>query len=165
MELKIDSENPYKAEGEVLVRGDNVMRGYYKNIQATDNVFTEDGWMRTGDIGVIDHQGNLFLRGRSKNMILGPSGQNIYPEEIEDKLNALPYVAESVVVDRDGRLIALVYPDAPNVEKEQLRVLMDENLKKLNLVMPVYSKVSEIELVEQEFEKTPKKSIKRFMYK
>lgn len=165
MELKIDSENPYKVEGEVLVRGDNVMRGYYKNIQATDNVFTEDGWMRTGDIGVIDHQGNLFLRGRSKNMILGPSGQNIYPEEIEDKLNALPYVGESVVVDRDGKLVALVYPDAPNIAKEQLRILMDENLKKLNLVMPVYSKVSEIQLVDQEFEKTPKKSIKRFMYK
>ncbi len=165
MELKIDSENPYKVEGEVLVRGDNVMRGYYKNIQATDNIFTEDGWMRTGDIGIIDHQGNLFLRGRSKNMILGPSGQNIYPEEIEDKLNALPYVAESVVVDRDGKLVALVYPDAPNIEKEQLRVLMDENLKKLNQVMPVYSKVSEIQLVDQEFEKTPKKSIKRFMYK
>lgn len=165
MDLKIDSENPYKVEGEVLVRGDNVMRGYYKNIQATDNIFTEDGWMRTGDIGIIDHQGNLFLRGRSKNMILGPSGQNIYPEEIEDKLNALPGVCESVVVDRNGHLVALVYPDAPDMTKEQIRALMDENLKKLNPVLPSYSKVSEIELVEEEFEKTPKKSIKRFMYK
>jgi len=166
MELRIDSENPTKQEGEVQVRGAAVMLGYYKNLQATDNIFTDDGWMRTGDIGIVDKDGNLFLRGRSKNMILGASGQNIYPEEIEDKLNSLPGVAESVVVDRDGRLVALVYPEdyAPE-RKAEISRLMDENLQKLNKLMPAYSRVSEIQIVEQEFEKTPKKSIKRFLYK
>ena len=166
MELRIDSDNPTKHEGEVQVRGAAVMRGYYKNLQATDNIFTEDGWMRTGDIGLLDKDGNLFLRGRSKNMILGASGQNIYPEEIEDKLNSLPGVAESVVVDRDGRLVALVYPEdyAPE-KKQEFATIMADNLQKLNRLMPAYSKVSDIEIVEQEFEKTPKKSIKRFLYK
>ncbi len=165
MELKIDSANPYKEEGEVLVRGAAVMRGYYKNMQATDNIFTEDGWMRTGDIGVIDKNGNLFLRGRSKNMILGASGQNIYPEEIEDKLNSLAGVVESVVVDRGGKLVALVYPENYTAaRRSEIEALMADNLIKLNAQMPSYSKVSAIEIVETEFEKTPKKSIKRFMY-
>ncbi len=166
MEMKIDSDNPYKQEGEVLVRGAAVMRGYYKNLQATDNIFTEDGWMRTGDIGIIDKEGNLFLRGRSKNMILGANGQNIYPEEIEDKLNSLEGVSESVVIERDGKIIALVYAENYSQErKTELEQLMKDNLVRLNEMLPNYSMVSNIELVEQEFEKTPKKSIKRFMYK
>ncbi|MCQ2310442.1 MAG: AMP-binding protein [Paludibacteraceae bacterium] len=167
LELKIDSENPKKVEGEILLRGDGVMRGYYKNIQATDNVFTDDGWMRTGDIGIVDRKGNLYLRGRSKNMILGASGQNIYPEEIEDKLNSLEGVAESVVVERDGKLIGLVFPEMQQLEEDidKIKQLMQENLQKLNKLLPGYSKVSDIEIVEKEFEKTPKKSIKRFLYK
>lgn len=167
LELKIDSENPKKVEGEILLRGDGVMRGYYKNIQATDNVFTNDGWMRTGDIGIVDRKGNLYLRGRSKNMILGASGQNIYPEEIEDKLNSLEGVAESVVVERDGKLIGLVFPEMQQIEEDidKIKQLMQENLQKLNKLLPGYSKVSDIEIVEKEFEKTPKKSIKRFLYK
>ena len=164
MALKIDSSDPYHVEGELLVRGDNVMRGYYKNVQATDNIFTDDGWMRTGDIGIIDKKGNIFLRGRSKNMILGASGQNIYPEEIEDKINSMEGVVESVVVEREGKLVALVFPeDLTNLAKVQEE--LNQQLLKVNKLLPSYSQISEIELVEQEFEKTPKKSIKRFMYK
>ena len=166
MDLIINSENPHKDEGEVLVRGDGVMRGYYKNLQATDNIFTDDGWMRTGDIGIIDNQGNVFLRGRSKNMILGASGQNIYPEEIEDKLNSLDGIAESVVVDRNGKIVALVYPEDYSEERlPQIQQQMKQTLTRLNEMMPAYSKVSDIEIVKQEFEKTPKKSIKRYLYK
>ncbi|MCQ2345391.1 MAG: AMP-binding protein [Paludibacteraceae bacterium] len=166
MQIKVDSENPRKIEGELLVKGDNVMLGYYKNLQATDNVFTDDGWMRTGDIGIIDRKGNVFLRGRSKNMILGASGQNIYPEEIEDKLNSMEGVVESVIVERDGKLIGLVFPEKiKDMDWDSLKALMAENLKKLNHLLPSFSKVSDIELVDKEFEKTPKKSIKRFLYK
>jgi len=164
MEIKVDSPDPRRVEGELLVRGENVMRGYYKNLQATDDIFTEDGWLRTGDMGVIDKNGNVYLRGRCKNMILGPSGQNIYPEEIEDKLNSLPNVVESVVVDRKGRMVALVFPE-DTVKGDELKAVMKDNLAKLNKMLPSYSQVAEIELVEKEFEKTPKKSIKRFLYK
>jgi len=166
-ELKVDSENPRKVAGEILVRGAGVMRGYYKNLQATDNAFTDDGWLRTGDIGIIDRKGNVFLRGRSKNMILGASGQNIYPEEIEDKLNSLEGVVESVVIEREGKLVGLVFPEMQQIEDniEKINQLMEENLQKLNKLLPGYSKVSDIEIVEKEFEKTPKKSIKRFLYK
>ncbi len=166
MEIRVESKHPHHEPGELLIRGEGVMRGYYKNLQATDNVFTEDGWMRTGDIGIIDRKGNVFLRGRSKNMILGASGQNIYPEEIEDKLNSLEGVSESVVVERNGKLIGLVFPENYAQEKlEELKQLMDKNLLKLNALLPNFSKVSDIEIVEKEFEKTPKKSIKRFLYK
>lgn len=166
MELRVDSAHPRREPGELLVRGEGVMRGYYKNLQATDNVFTEDGWMRTGDIGIIDRKGNVFLRGRSKNMILGASGQNIYPEEIEDKLNGLEGVSESVVVERNGKIIGLVFPENYAKDKmEELTQLMTKNLQKLNALLPNFSKVSDIEIVEKEFEKTPKKSIKRFLYK
>jgi long-chain acyl-CoA synthetase len=169
MELRIDSEDAAKKEGELQVRGVNVMAGYYKNEQATKETFTEDGWMRTGDLGIIDKDGNLFLRGRSKNMLLGPSGQNIYPEEIEDKLNSLPLVLESVVVQREGRLLALVYPDNSDAGKKLLAGrnifnVMEENRKELNKLIPQYSQVAAIEVVEKEFEKTPKRSIKRFLY-
>lgn len=170
MDLRIDSEDPHTKEGEVQVYGVNVMAGYYKNEQATKEAFTKDGWMRTGDLGILDKDGNLFLRGRSKNMLLSPNGQNIYPEEIEDKLNSLPLVTESVVVDRNHKLVALVYADPAGVKPEvlngkTLEQVMADNLVKLNKVMPNYSQVTAIELVEKEFEKTPKRSIKRFMYK
>ncbi len=169
--VRVDSEDPQHKEGELQVHGVNVMKGYYKNEEATKAVFTEDGWMRTGDLGIIDKDGNIFIKGRSKNMILGPSGQNIYPEEIEDKLNALPGVVESVVVDRQGKLVALVYPDNSADGKKLLHGattfndLMEENRKVLNKELPQYSQIAAIELVATEFEKTPKRSIKRFMYK
>lgn len=165
LELRVNSDNPYEKEGEILLRGVGVMLGYYKNQQATEEAFLDDGWMRTGDVGVIDHKGNVYLRGRVKNMILGSNGQNIYPEEIEDKLNSLTGVVESVVVERDGKLVGLVYPDTTLGDKDALNQLMKENLKQLNELLPNYAKVSSIELVNQEFEKTPKKSIKRYMYK
>mgnify|MGYP002512339513 CR=1 FL=1 len=170
MQIRIDSEDPQHKEGEVQVYGVNVMKGYYKNEQATREAFTEDGWMRTGDLGILDKDGNLFLRGRSKNMLLSPNGQNIYPEEIEDKLNSLPLVTESVVVDREHKLVALVYSDPSLAKPEVLQgktveQVMKENVVKLNKMLPNYSQVIAIELVEKEFEKTPKRSIKRFMYK
>ena len=169
--IRVDSDDPQHKEGEVQVKGVNVMKGYYKNEEATKAVFTEDGWMRTGDLGVLDAAGNLFLRGRSKNMILGPSGQNIYPEEIEDKLNNMPGVVESVVVEREGKLVALVFPDnTPEGHKllngePTFAKLMEENRKQLNKELPQYSQIAYVELVANEFEKTPKRSIKRFMYK
>ena len=169
MELRIDSAKPRKVPGEILVRGLNVMTGYYKNEEETKRVFTDDGWLRTGDLGVIDNEGNIFIKGRCKNMLLGANGQNIYPEEIEDKLSSLPFVTECVVVQRDEKLIALVYPDydeAANdgLDRSDLQVVMDENLVTLNEQMPAYSKVTKIELRDEEFEKTAKKSIRRFLY-
>lgn len=172
MELRIDSRNQHKEVGEVQVKGKNVMLGYYKNEEATKAAFTEDGWLKTGDLGVIDKDGYIHLRGRSKNMILGASGQNIYPEEIEDKLNSLDGVAESVVVERDGKLVGLVYPESLQALgakydelKDKIAEQMKANLEKLNQILPKFSKVSKIEVVDKEFEKTPKRSIKRFLYK
>lgn len=169
MEVRIESDDPYNVVGEIQVRGENVMLGYYKNEQATKESFTEDGWLKTGDLGIIDANNFIYIRGRSKNMILGPSGQNIYPEEIEAKLANLPYVAECVVVDRNHKLVALVYPDkeamkTDQVEDAHLSEIMTENLKKLNHELPKYEYVTEIRLVDEEFEKTPKKNIKRFKY-
>ena len=168
--VRIDSEDPIHKDGEIQVKGVNVMKGYYKNEEATKAVFTEDGWMRTGDLGVLDKDGNIFIHGRSKNMILGPSGQNIYPEELEDKLNSLPCVVESIVVDRDHKLVALVYPDTSNEGKKimgnkTLTQQMEENRIAANKELPNYSQISAIELVASEFEKTPKRSIKRYLYK
>ncbi len=164
MEVKIDSENQQSIPGEILVRGENVMMGYYKNPEATEAVFTADGWLRTGDMGVIDKQGNMFIKGRCKNMILGASGQNIYPEEIEDKLNSFPGVVESVVVEREGKLVGLVYPD-PDLKNVNVSDLMAQNVLALNRMVPSFCRLAKIELVEKEFEKTPKRSIKRFLYK
>lgn len=171
MEAKIDHPNA-DGVGEVLVRGENVMIGYYKNEEATKAVFTEDGWMRTGDLGTMDKHNNIFLRGRNKTMLLGPSGQNIYPEEIEDKLNNMDGVIESVVVEREGKLVALIFPDygkkndkGKRLTLQELQDLMKENMKKLNNLIPSYSQITKTEIVEEEFEKTPKKSIKRFLYK
>ena len=170
VEVRIDSEDPQNIVGEIHVRGDNVTEGYYKNPEATKAAFTEDGWMRTGDLGLIDNEGNIFIKGRSKNMILSANGQNIYPEEIEDKLNSQPYVVESIVVERDKKIVALVFPDLDRVSQESLdendlAKLMEDNRIKLNLALPLYSRIAKIELLKEAFEKTPKRSIKRFMYK
>lgn len=167
MEVMIDHPNQYGV-GEILVRGENVMMGYYKNEAATIAAFTDDGWMRTGDLGCMDKHKNIFIKGRNKTMILGASGQNIYPEEIEDKLNNLEGVGESIIVEREGRLVGLVFPDEQTSRKmsiDDLRELMKQNVAKLNKLIPGYSQVSNIELKDEPFEKTPKKSIKRFMYK
>ncbi len=168
LEVRIDSDDPQNNVGEIQVRGDNVMLGYYKNEEATKATFTNDGWMRTGDLGVIDKNGNILIRGRSKNMILGPSGQNIYPEEIEGKVNNMPYVIESVVVDREGKLTALVFADMEKIKKENPdetpEAVMDEIRTRVNRLLPVFCRLSAIELVQKEFEKTPKRSIKRYLY-
>ena len=167
MDVKID--NPNEAGiGEILVKGENVTLGYYKNPEATKAVFTEDGWMRTGDLGRLDKKKNIYIKGRCKTMFLGASGQNIYPEEIEDKLNNQEAVGESLIVEREGKLVALVFPDETLTKRmtlDEIQQLMKENLQKLNSLIPSYSKVSDIEVQEQPFEKTPKKSIKRFLYK
>lgn len=170
MEIRIDSTNPAEIPGEILVKGANVMLGYYKNEAATQAAFTEDGWMRTGDMGVLDAEGNLFIKGRCKTMILGPSGQNIYPEEIEDQLNTMNLVSESLVIDiGGGKLEALVYPDFEAADKEgvsfeQLGPIMEQNRIALNQSIPAYSQITKIRLMTEEFEKTPKRSIKRFLY-
>ncbi len=170
VEARIDSPDPANVPGVLYVKGDNVMLGYYKNQEATDAVFDEDGWMTTGDICNLDDEGYLYIRGRDKNMILGASGQNIYPEEIEDKLNNLPYVAESLIVDGgEGRLVALIYPDIENataqgMSENDIMALMEDNIKTLNSHLPAYSQVQRIKIYDEEFEKTPKRSIKRYLY-
>lgn len=170
MEVKIDSPDPENIPGEILARGTNVMLGYYKNEEATRQTIDIEGWYHTGDLGTMDSYGNVFIKGRSKNMLLGPSGQNIYPEEIEDRLNSMPLVVESVVVQRDSKLVALVYPDfdeAKNmgIGKTDIEAQMQQNLQDLNATQPAYCKLSSIEIQNTEFEKTPKKSIKRYLYK
>ena len=170
MEVKIDSPDPEHVAGEILARGMNVMLGYYKNPEATAEVLDAEGWYHTGDLGTMDSQGNLYIRGRSKNMLLGSNGQNIYPEEIEDKLNSQPYVVESVVVQRGEKLVGLVFPDLDELKAQGLSMydldqLMKQNLQELNQQIPTYAKVSALEMRESEFEKTPKKSIKRYLYK
>jgi len=169
MQVRVDSEDPYSIVGEIQVRGQNVMLGYYKNEEATRMAFTDDGWLKTGDLGIIDKNNNIFIRGRSKSMILGPSGQNIYPEEIESKLNNLPYIMESLVLEKNKRLIALVYPDMDAMEQakisqEDLPAIMEQNKETLNKLVASYERIAEIQLYPTEFEKTPKKSIKRFLY-
>ena len=169
MELKIDSPDPANIAGEVLVKGDNVFLGYYKNEEATAASFTEDGWFRTGDMGVLDNDGFLYLRGRNKSMILGPSGQNIYPEEIEGIINNLPYVTESLVIEDNGQLTALIYPDFDTANKsgmsdEDLHASLQESVNLANIELPNYCKIAKFEVFPEEFEKTPKKSIKRYLY-
>ncbi|MBR1712923.1 MAG: AMP-binding protein [Alloprevotella sp.] len=169
MELRIDSPDPENVVGEILVRGANVMLGYYKNPEATAAAIDPEGWYHTGDLGLVDEEGNLYIRGRSKNMLLGSSGQNIYPEEIEEKLNTLPYVAECVVIQKNERLYALVYPDTEQAEKDGLdqamiEAQMEQNRKDLNLMVNNYEQLAGIRIWPEEFEKTPKKSIKRFLY-
>lgn len=168
MEGRIDSPDPAHIPGELWVRGDNVMKGYYKNKDATDAVM-KDGWMNTGDLCTMDSDGFIYIRGRNKNMILGPSGQNIYPEEIEQKLNNMPYVAESLVVDSDGQFAALIYPDLElatkqGIHTDALSKIMDDNIAALNKDLPAYSQIRKVKLYNEEFEKTPKRSIKRYLY-
>lgn len=165
MEYKVDSPDPETVPGNLWVKGDNVMTGYYNNPEATREVM-KDGWMNTGDMVTVDKEGNIRIMGRSKTMILGPSGQNIYPEEIEQKINNLPYVVESVVIDDNGKLVALIYPDFDLLKKDgkDVDAVMADNLKALNPQLPGYSRISDIRIFDKEFEKTPKRSIKRFLY-
>ncbi len=167
VEVRIDSEDPYTKVGEIQARGMNIMSGYYKNEEATKAAFTEDGWMRTGDLGLLDRKGNIFIKGRSKNMILSANGQNIYPEEIEAVVNNQPYVIESVVIDRGARLVALVFTDSEKMKAEGVDVeaFKSELMATVNKSMPAYSKINIVEIMDEPFEKTPKMSIKRFMYK
>ena len=169
MMVKIASPDPENVPGEILAKGPNVMLGYYKNEEATATTLDKEGWYHTGDLGTMDGDGNVFIKGRSKNMLLGASGQNIYPEEIEDKLNSLALVSESVVVQKGNQLIALVHPDfdeaqSLNLGRKELEEIMEQNRQELNAMIPAYSKISEIRIHDEEFEKTPKKSIKRFLY-
>lgn len=170
MEVKIDSPDPENIPGEILARGTNVMLGYYKNEEATEQTIDKNGWYHTGDLGTMDSLGNVFIKGRSKNMLLGSNGQNIYPEEIEDKLNSMPMVIESLVVQRGEKLVGLVFPDYEEakdlgISEKDVKDMMEQNRKSLNEVLPSYAKLSEIEIHREEFEKTPKKSIKRYIYK
>ena len=170
MQIKIDSPDPANIPGNILVKGDNVMKGYYKNEDATKEVFPNgDGWMNTGDMGTIAPDGLISISGRSKTMILGPSGQNIYPEEIEQKLNNMPLVAESLVIDDHGKLVALIVPDmdaaeAKKLTKADIDKVMEDNIREVNKQLESYSKLSAHRLMDKEFEKTPKRSIKRFLY-
>ena len=170
MEIKIDSPDPQNIVGEILTRGENVMLGYYKNPEATAQAIDAEGWLHTGDLGVMDKEGNVTIKGRSKNMLLGPSGQNIYPEEIEEKISNLPYVCENIVIQQsDHKLAALIYPDFEEAYKQGLtdadiERIMEENRVAVNAELPAYSQITRIKIYPEEFEKTPKKSIKRFLY-
>ena len=169
MEIRIDSSNPEQIPGEIQVKGDNVFLGYFKNEEATKEVFTEDGWFRTGDMGILDAEGSLFIKGRTKCMILGPSGQNIYPEEVETVINSQPYVIDSLVVEDNGGLTALIYPDFPQGAKEGMNQdamirYMEGTLSELNTILPNYARLKKIEVMSEDFERTPKKSIKRYLY-
>ena len=169
IKIRIDSANPRRVLGEIQVKGDAVMLGYYKNEEATAAAFTKDGWLKTGDMGIFDYKQNLFIKGRCKNMILTASGQNIYPEEMEDKINNLPYVVESLVVGRKNAIVALVVVDYVAAQKDGLdekaaEKLVDANVLALNSELPAYSKIGYTELRSEAFEKTPKQSIRRFMY-
>ena len=170
MEVKIDSPDPENQPGEILARGLNVMLGYYKNEEATAQTLDDEGWYHTGDLGTMDSRGNVYIKGRSKNMLLGANGQNIYPEEIEDRLNSLTMVNECVVVQRGEKLVGLVYPDfdeaaTMRLNESDLEGIMEQNRQELNATQPAYCKLAAIEIVKEEFEKTPKKSIKRYLYK
>lgn len=169
MEVKIDSPDPVNVVGEIMVRGANVMQGYYKNPRSTAETIEKDGWMHTGDLALMDENKNISIKGRSKNMLLGPSGQNIYPEEIEEKLNNLPYVAECIVVQKEGKIIGLIHPDyneamENGLSTERINDIMEQNRLTLNEQLPRYSQVADIKIFAEEFEKTPKRSIKRYLY-
>ncbi len=169
LEVKIDSDDPENIVGEIMVKGDNVMEGYYKNPEATELVLSKDGWLRTGDLGLIDENGAIFIKGRNKSMILGPSGKNIYPEEIESLINTRYLILESIVIEKDQKLIALVCPDqdkmkTKGIQQDELNKVFEKYRKKVNKRLPDHVNISKFELHIEEFEKTPKKSIKRFKY-
>jgi long-chain acyl-CoA synthetase len=169
LEVTIDSPDPEKQIGEIILRGENVMLGYYKNEKATAEIIDENGWMHTGDLGVIDKEGNIFIKGRSKTMLLGPSGKNIFPEEVEAVINNMDYITESLVVSEDNKLVALIYPDSEmmkrnNISEDQLLKILDDTRKKVNDRLPEFMSVSKFRVHPEEFAKTPKRSIKRFLY-
>jgi long-chain acyl-CoA synthetase len=169
MEVRIIPSYPGSKEGEIVTRGQHVMLGYFKNEEATREVLDNDGWYHTGDLGMMDEMGNVFIRGRKKNMLLSSNGQNVYPEEIEDKLNSLAMVSESIVVQQDDKFIALVHPDYDEAHtlgftSDDIDGIMEQNRQALNAMLPSYSKISAIVLHKEEFAKTPKKSIKRYLY-
>ena len=167
MEVKILSQDPENIPGEIVTKGTNLMLGYFKNTDATRQAIDEDGWYHTGDLATMSASGHIFIRGRIKNMLLGANGQNVYPEEIEDKLNTMAMVAESLIVQRGDKLVALVHPDKDdmmNFSLDELEHIMEQNRQELNNTLPGYSRISAIELQEEEFAKTPKKSIKRYLY-
>ena len=169
MEVKIDSDNPETEVGEIIVRGMNVMLGYYKNEEATKEVMLADGWMKTGDLGVMDKDGFMYIKGRNKNVILGASGQNIYPEDIEEKLHNSPYIQEALAIGAEGKVVALIFPDADVMKEKQIdakdyTAVFDTEIKKINQTLPAYSKISSFRIKEKEFSKTPKRSIRRFKY-
>ena len=169
MDVRVLSSDPENIVGEIVCKGPNVMLGYYKNEEATQEVIDKDGWLHTGDLALMDEEGNVTIKGRSKNLLLSASGQNIYPEEIEDKLNNLPYVAESIIVQQNEKLVGLVYPDfddafAHGLKNEDIEQVMEENRVTLNTMLPAYSQISKMKIYPEEFEKTPKKSIKRYLY-
>jgi long-chain acyl-CoA synthetase len=169
MEVRIDSKDPFNEVGEILVKGTNVMLGYYKNEKATADAIDSEGWLHTGDLGIIDSENFIYIRGRCKNMILGSSGQNIYPEELEAKLSNYPYVLECVITEREGKMVAFVYPDPEMIESEKadqkrLREIMNDNCRQVNKELPKFAQLSSIILVDQEFDKTPKRNIKRYLY-
>lgn len=167
--VRIDSDDPETIPGEILTKGPNVLLGYYKNPEATEAAIDKDGWFHTGDLGLMDGDGNVFIKGRSKNLLLGSNGQNIYPEEIEDKLNSLPLVNECLVIQEGNKLVGLVHPDFDEAKSiglgnEDIEKIMEQDREQLNTLVPAYSKVSEIRIQEEEFQKTPKRSIKRYLY-
>ncbi|WP_157939514.1 AMP-binding protein [Gracilimonas amylolytica] len=169
MEVRINSEKPYEEAGEIQVKGRNLMLGYYNNKKANDQAFTKDGWFKTGDLGIIDDENFIFIKGREKNMLLGPSGQNVYPEELESRLMNFPFIQECVIIQRNNRLVAKVYPDAEmmtasGTKEEDLDDVLEKTRRSYNESVASYEQLSGIELVDQEFEKTPKKNIKRFLY-
>ena len=169
MDVRVLSSDPENIVGEIVCKGPNVMLGYYKNSEATEAVIDKDGWLHTGDLALMDAEGNITIKGRSKNLLLSASGQNIYPEEIEDKLNNLPYVSESIIVQQNEKLVGLVYPDfdeafAHGLKNEDIERVMEENRVALNAMLPAYSQILKMKIYPEEFEKTPKKSIKRYLY-
>ena len=169
MEVRIDSHDPARVPGEIQIKGANVFLGYYKNEEATAEVFTEDGWFRTGDMGILDEDGCLFIKGRTKCMILGPSGQNIYPEEVETVINSQPYVVDSLVVEDEGGLTALIYPDFAQGAREGMNQttfakFIEDTLPELNKELPNYARLKKVKVMTEDFERTPKKSIKRYLY-
>jgi long-chain acyl-CoA synthetase len=169
LEVTIDSADPLNQMGEIILRGENVMLGYYKNEKATREIIDEKGWMHTGDLGIMDKEGNIFIKGRSKSMLLGPSGKNIFPEEIEAVINNMNYIAESLVISEDNKLVALIYPDfdmmkKDNISEEQLQPILDDTRKSVNERLPEFMAVHKFRIHPEEFAKTPKRSIKRFLY-
>ncbi|NCD15686.1 MAG: long-chain fatty acid--CoA ligase, partial [Bacteroidia bacterium] len=169
MQVRIDSDDPHNTVGEIQTKGANLMMGYYKNEEATSHTFTDDGWLKTGDLGLLDKDNFVFIKGRDKNMILGPSGQNIYPEEIEEKINSSPYVSESLAIEENRKIVVLIVPDFEvlrehGIDSDQMDTFFGKLISEVNAKLHGYSRIASFRLRDEEFEKTPKRSIKRFKY-